>query len=37
MSQSGALEAFDRIVHRGGEPGEVLQAVVDGLHDRFDH
>lgn len=35
MSHSGALEAIDRIVNRGGE--EVLQAVVDVLDDRFDN
>ena len=36
MSHSGALEAIDRIVNRGGEADEVLRAVVDVLHDRFD-
>jgi L-methionine (R)-S-oxide reductase len=36
VSQSGALEAIDRIVNRGGEADEVLRAVVDVLHDQFD-
>ena len=36
MSHSGALEAIDRIVNRGGEADEVLRAVVDVLHDQFD-
>jgi len=36
VSHSGALEAIDRIVNRGGEADEVLRAVVDVLHDRFD-
>jgi L-methionine (R)-S-oxide reductase len=36
VSYSGALEAIDRIVNRGGEPDEVLRAVVDVLDDRFD-
>ncbi len=31
---SGALEAIERIVDRGRD---VLQEVVDVLHDRFDH
>jgi GAF domain-containing protein len=35
MSYSGALEAIDRIINRGGDG--VLQAVVDVLHDRFEH
>ena len=34
--RSGALDAVDRIVNRG-EADEVLRAVVDVLHDRFDH
>ena len=37
MSHSGALEAIDRILDRSGEADEVLQAVVDVLHDRFDY
>jgi L-methionine (R)-S-oxide reductase len=36
MSHSGALEAVDRILNRGGEADDVLRAVVDVLHDRFD-
>jgi L-methionine (R)-S-oxide reductase len=35
MSHSGALEAIDRILNRGGEADGVLQAVVDVLYDRF--
>ena len=37
MSHGGALEAIGRVLNRGGEPGGVLQAVVDVLHDRFEH
>ena len=33
-SSSGALEAVERILNRGGEPAEVLQQVVDALHAR---
>jgi GAF domain-containing protein len=33
----GALEAIDRILNRGGDADEVLRAVVEVLHDRFDH
>jgi GAF domain-containing protein len=33
----GALEAIDRILNRGGDADDVLRAVVDVLHDRFDH
>ena len=33
----GALEAVERISNRGGDAEEVLQAVVDVLHDRIDH
>jgi L-methionine (R)-S-oxide reductase len=36
-SYSGALEAIDRILNRGGDADDVLRAVVDVLHDRFDH
>jgi L-methionine (R)-S-oxide reductase len=36
MSHSGALEAIDRVLNRGGEADDVLRAVVDVLHDRFD-
>ena len=37
MSHSGALEAIDRILNRGGEADDVLQAVVAVLHHGFDH
>ena len=37
MSESGALEAIERILNRGGEPREVLRTVVEVLHDRFAH
>ena len=33
----GALDAVDRVVNRGGDADEVLRAVVDLLHDTFDH
>jgi L-methionine (R)-S-oxide reductase len=33
---TGALEAIDRILNRGGDPDDVLRAVVSVLHDRFD-
>ena len=33
---SGALEAIDRILNRGGDADEVLRQVVSILHDRFD-
>jgi GAF domain-containing protein len=36
VSHSGALEAIDRIVNRGGEGDEVLRAVVEVLHDQVD-
>jgi L-methionine (R)-S-oxide reductase len=36
MSHSGALEAIDRILNRGGEADDVLRAVVHVLHDRFE-
>jgi L-methionine (R)-S-oxide reductase len=36
-SHSGALEAIDRILNRGGDADDVLRAVVDVLHDRFEH
>jgi L-methionine (R)-S-oxide reductase len=36
MSHSGALEAIDRVLNRGGDADDVLRAVVDVLHDRFD-
>ena len=34
---AGAVEAIDEILNRGGDADEVLRAVVDALHDRFDH
>jgi L-methionine (R)-S-oxide reductase len=34
---TGAQEAIDRILNRGGSDAEVLQDVVDVLHDRVDH
>ena len=34
---TGAQEAIDRILDRGGSDVEVLQGVVDVLHERFDH
>jgi hypothetical protein len=34
-SSSGALEAVERILNRGGESDEVLRAVVIALHERF--
>jgi len=36
-SHSGALEAIDRIINRGGDADDVLRRVVPVLHDRFDH
>jgi L-methionine (R)-S-oxide reductase len=37
MSHAGALEAVDRILNRGGGADDVLQAVVQVLHDGFEH
>jgi L-methionine (R)-S-oxide reductase len=37
VSEAGALEAIKRISNRGGDAEEVLQGVVDVLHDRIDH
>jgi putative methionine-R-sulfoxide reductase with GAF domain len=34
---TGALEAIDRILNRGGDADDVLRAVVSVLHDRFEH
>lgn len=34
---SGALEAIDRILNRGGDADNVLRQVVSVLHDRFGH
>ena len=36
-SYSGALEAIDRILNRGGDADDVLHAVVDVLCDRFEY
>jgi len=36
-SYSGALEAIERILNRGGDADEVLRQVVSVLRDRFDH
>jgi hypothetical protein len=33
-STSGALEAVDRIVNRGGDADDILREVVDALHER---
>jgi hypothetical protein len=33
-STSGALEAIDRILNRGGDADDVLRDVVTALHDR---
>jgi accessory colonization factor AcfC len=33
-SSSGALEAVERILNRGGEPDDVLSAVVSTLQER---
>ncbi len=33
----GALAAVDRILNRGSDADDVLRAVVDVLHDGFDH
>ncbi len=33
-SSSGALEAVERILNRGGDADNVLRAVVDILHER---
>jgi putative methionine-R-sulfoxide reductase with GAF domain len=34
---TGALEAIDRILNRGGDADDVLRAVVSVLHDRFEY
>jgi L-methionine (R)-S-oxide reductase len=36
-SYSGALEAVDRILNRGGDADQVLRQVVSVLQDRFEH
>jgi hypothetical protein len=35
-THSGALEAVDRILNRGGDADEVLRQVVSVLHQRLD-
>jgi putative methionine-R-sulfoxide reductase with GAF domain len=35
-AHSGALEAVDRILNRGGDADEVLRQVVSVLHQRLD-
>ena len=35
-SRSGALEAVDRILNRGGDADEVLRQVVSVLYERLD-
>jgi hypothetical protein len=32
---SGAIEAVERILNRGGDADDVLRAVVAALHERF--
>jgi L-methionine (R)-S-oxide reductase len=36
-AHSGALEAVDRIINRGGDADDVLRQVVSVLSDRFEH
>ena len=36
-ARTGALEAIDRILNRGGEADDVLRAVVSVLHERVEH
>jgi L-methionine (R)-S-oxide reductase len=36
-ARSGALEAIERIINREGEADHILRAVVELLHERFDH
>ena len=33
----GALDAIERLLNRGGEPDDVLRAVVGVLHERLPH
>lgn len=35
-AHSGALEAVERVVNRGGDADDVLRAVVGILHERLD-
>jgi L-methionine (R)-S-oxide reductase len=34
---SGALEAIDRVLNRGGDADDILRAIVEVVHDRFEH
>jgi L-methionine (R)-S-oxide reductase len=36
VSHAGVLEAIERILNRGGDADNVLSAVVEVLHDRFE-
>ena len=36
-ARTGALEAIERVLNRGGDAGDVLRDVVAILHDRFEH
>ena len=36
MSHSGALEAIERVLNRGGDADDVLREVVGILHERLD-
>jgi putative methionine-R-sulfoxide reductase with GAF domain len=36
-SHSGALEAVERIIDRGGDADDVLRQIVSTLHERLDH
>jgi L-methionine (R)-S-oxide reductase len=37
QSFRGVLEAVERILNRGGDADDVLRAITELLHDRFDH
>jgi pyruvate-formate lyase-activating enzyme len=34
VTAAGALEAVERVLNRGGEPADVIAAVVDALDER---
>jgi putative methionine-R-sulfoxide reductase with GAF domain len=36
-AHSGALEAVERIINRGGDADDVLRQIVSVLYNRFDH
>jgi L-methionine (R)-S-oxide reductase len=36
-AHSGALDAVERIINRGGDADDVLRQIVSVLQDRFDH